>query len=287
MQLIEILQLATDYFAKHQVPSPRLNAEQLLSYVLGVDRLQLYLQFDRHITSNERELLRALVRRRAAGEPLQYLTGFCHFYGLRIACDKRAMIPRPETEVLVQLALQNMTQENGHLLDVGTGSGAIALALLYNKPGWQATATDISADALALAQQNAAALNLTERIRFHLGDLSWPPTPEGFDLIVANLPYLPTRELALLPKDVQYEPVLALDGGADGLQILRRLLAPAGSALRAGGYLLLEIHPPQATIVEQELLRTGFCEVQVHEDLAGYPRVVMARRPLPCAPQSP
>jgi len=204
MQLLEILNLTAAYLDKHGVSPARLNAEQLLGHVLGLERMQLYLQFDRPISPAERERLRELLRRRAAGEPLQHITGYCHFHGLRLVCDKRALIPRPETELLVELALEKMTAAEGRLLDVGTGSGAIALALLHKKPGWRATATDICAEALTLAAQNASTLGLADRIRFHKGDLCWPDPPAHFDLIAANLPYIPSEQIVSLPPEVRH-----------------------------------------------------------------------------------
>jgi release factor glutamine methyltransferase len=279
MQLLEILNLTTAYLEKHHITPPRLNAELLIGHLLGLERMQLYLQFDRPISPAERDALRELLRRRAAGEPLQHITGHCHFHGLCLACDKRALIPRPETELLVELALQKMTSVHGHLLDVGTGTGAIALALLHKKTGWQATATDISPDALALAAQNAAALGLADRIRFHEGDLCWPAPPAPFALIAANLPYIPSAQIALLPPEVRHDPLLALDGGADGLQLIRRLLAPALAALQPGGFLFLEIHPPQAPILRGELLAAGYGNITVHRDLAGRERIISAMRP--------
>jgi len=272
MSLLEVLKGASDYLAKQGVDSPRLNAEHLLAHVLGIKRLELYLQFDRPLGESEREPLRDLVRRRGSGIPLQHLLGSVEFCGRSFKSDARALIPRPETEQLVERALTYPNPSS--ILDIATGSGVIPLTLALERPGTKVTATDISPEALALAKENAALLGV-DRIDFHEADLM-PPGHETFDLITANLPYIPSSEIASLSREVRHDPILALDGGADGLDLIRRLAPLAFSRLNAGGRLLLEIGINQSKAVTECLAGHNYRDIVALPDYQGIPRFIEA-----------
>src|SRR6266487_1512009 len=207
MTVLEVLQATTAYFKKHNGENPRLNAEHLLAHVLGRKRIELYLEFERVLTESELAPLRDLVKRRGEGEPLQHLLGNVEFCGLIFLCDKRAMVPRPETEELVEFLKSEIRNPKSEILDIGTGSGVIALSLAAEFPEAQILAVDISDDALALAQENAARLNLAGRVRFLKSDLL--ENVEGaFDLIVANLPYISTQDRHALSREDEIESPL-------------------------------------------------------------------------------
>ena len=234
MNVLEILQSTSAYFKKRGVESARLNAEHLLAHALGRKRIELYLDFDRPLGEAELAPLRELVRRRGQGEPLQHLLGTVEFCGHVFASDKRALIPRPETEELVELLLADFkTQPPRRVLDVGTGSGVIALSLAAAWPEAEVHAVDLSEDALTLARENAAKLGLLERVVFQQSDLL-AFTTQAYDLIVANLPYVPLSDRATLSREVMHDPALALFGGEAGDEIIRRLLEEACCASRAG-----------------------------------------------------
>lgn len=270
--VLEVLQSTTVYFARHQIESPRLNIEQLLAHVLGKKRMELYLEFDRAVTEQELELLRNLVRRRAAGEPLQHLLGNVEFLGRTFLTDKRALVPRCETEQLVEMIVTEKEPVR-RALDVGTGSGVIAITLAAEFPEAQVEAVDISDEALDLARENAQRLGLLERIRFSRSDLL--ANVEGeFDLIVANLPYVATEVIPTLTREVQHDPRCALDGGLGGLQLLRVLLATATRHLH--GRLALEIGHEQASFVADELARHNYGKIRVATDYQGRSRFVFA-----------
>lgn len=205
--VLEVIQSTTAYFAKHAVDSPRLNIEHLLAHVLGVKRMDLYLQFDRPLSDEELAPLRALVKRRAGREPLQHLLGTAEFFGRTFLCDARALIPRPETEQLCELLVEHYkaTPFAGRVLDLGTGSGVIALTLAALWPEAAVEGVDLSPDALALARANAEKLGLAERVRFYESDLL-DATEGVYELMVANLPYIPAAEVATLEPEVQRDP---------------------------------------------------------------------------------
>lgn len=274
--VLDVITATTDYLRKSGVESPRLNIEHLLAHVMGKRRMDLYLEFDRPLGEKELGPLRDLVRRRAQREPLQHLLGTVEFLGLTLKSDARALIPRPETEQLCEmLAAQAGAPEciwkSGRIVDVGTGSGCIALALAAKLPDAQVTGLDASEDALALACENAALTNLTARVTFTKSNLL--AAVEGpLDLIVANLPYIPTAELPALQSEVQREPASALDGGADGLAIIRRLLPEAAAKLRAGGMLAMEVGLEQAAVLAAEFPAHGFTDTRIMKDHQGRER---------------
>jgi release factor glutamine methyltransferase len=213
-----------------------------------------------------------LVKRRGAREPLQHVLGTAEFHGRTFACDKRALVPRPETEQLVELALEIAKDKPAAtILDIGTGSGVIALTIALELPSATLHATDLSPDALALAAENATRHALTDRLVFHQADL-FPPDDARFDLIIANLPYIPAEEIASLSPEVRHDPASALDGGADGLDLIRRLIETAPDRLAPGGALLLEIGLGQADAVNTLLSARKFRDISVRPDYQNIPR---------------
>jgi release factor glutamine methyltransferase len=286
--LLETLQSGADYLAKRGVEDARLNMEHLLAHVLGCRRLDLYLRFDQTLNEPELQPLRVLLKRRGEGEPLQHLLGTVEFHDSEFVCDHRALIPRPETEHLVHLLVDKWFPKGApphRLLDVGTGSGCIGLSLAKAWPAAEVLLVDISEDALELARLNAGRLGLNgQKVRLVRSDLL-EHADGAFDLIVANLPYIPTAELKEISREVAHDPNLALDGGPDGLVIVDRLLETAPEHLTENGLLALELHYDQASAVSERLQKLGFQAIQSAEDLAGIPRFVFARRPpLPPAP---
>lgn len=269
--VLEVIQATTPFFQKNGVESPRLNIEHLLAQVLGKKRMELYLAFDRALTDQELEPLRALVKRRAAGEPLQHLLGTAEFFGRTFGCDKRALIPRPETEQLCELVLA--AGKAARVLDVGTGSGVIALTLAAEWPEAQVEAVDFSEDALALARENATRLGLAERVRFLRSDLLAEVTGE-FDLIVANLPYIDSAEIAQLSREVRHDPLSALDGGSRGLELFPRFVPQAARHLR--GRLALEIGHDQPAALTGLLTAHNFQDIRAVSDYQGRHRFLFA-----------
>lgn len=269
--VLEVIQSTTTYFTKHQVDSPRLNIEHLLAHVLGKKRMDLYLEFDRPLSDKELEPLRDLVRRRAQGEPLQHLLGTAEFHGRTFVCDRRALIPRQETEQLVEIILEKGPVPRA--LDVGTGSGVIALTLAASWPEAQVEAVDLAEPALALAQENAAKLGLTERVRIFRSDLL-EATEGKYQLIVANLPYIAPAEIETLSREVKFDPLSALDGGELGLVLIERLIAQIPGRLE--GRLALEIGHDQGPALEKLLAAHNFQDIRVANDYQGRNRFVFA-----------
>src|ERR1043166_6938144 len=250
--LLEILQSTTAYFTKHKIESPRLNAEHLIAHVLKMSRLQLYLEFETKLNEQELSQLRDLVRRRGQGGPLQHLLGTVEFCGQTFLCDKRAMVPRPETEQLVELitdcglrmespaAPSPALRADSKIADVGTGSGVIALSLAGKFPDAKIIGTDVSEEALALATENASRLGLADRVRFVKTNLL-DGLDERFDVIVANLPYIAMADRNSLSREVLHDPEIALFGGEKGDELVRRLIEQAPERLAPGGLLALEV----------------------------------------------
>ena len=276
MTVLEVLQATTAYFKKHDLESPRLNAEHLLAHVLRRKRIELYLEFERELAEAELAPLRELVKRRAQGEPLQHLLGTVEFCGLTFLCDKRAMIPRPETEQLVEVLKSEVRNPKSEIMDVGTGSGVIALCLAAEFPGAQILAVDISNDALTLAQENAARLNLAERVRFLKSNLL--ENVEGvFDVIVANLPYVSTQERHTLSREVLHDPEVAVFASTRGDELVRELIAQAPSRLRPGGMLALEIGMGQSEALLSTLAEKNYRDIFSKTDYSGVTRFLFAR----------
>ena len=270
----EIITATAGYFTKHEVESPRLNAELLLAHVLGKKRIDLYLEFDRPLGDRELDPLRTLMKRRASGEPLQHLIGTVEFHGRSFLCDPRALIPRPETEELVEHILA-LRDKPARVLDVGVGSGVIALTLAAEWPEAAIDAVDISPSALALAAENAVRLALMGRVNFLQSDLlSGVSGP--YNLIVANLPYIPAAEIPTLSREVRRDPRSALDGGPDGADIIRTLLDQARNHLVPGGGVALEIGAGQAEMLVEHLRRLGYQNVRATADYAGINRFLFA-----------
>jgi release factor glutamine methyltransferase len=279
--VLGLLRWTTQHFKARGLDSPRLDAECLLAHALGTDRLRLYLDFDKPVEAEERARFRELVRRRGSDRvPVSILTGRREFWSLPLRVTADVLTPRPETEVLVALALERFGRERAFkAVDVGTGSGAIALALAHERPRATVVASDVSPAALALARENAEALGLAERVRFALGPLFEPVADERFDLVASNPPYLAEREAATLPPELAFEPRSALFAGPEGTELLEALVAAAPRRLSPGGSLLLEISPEQSAQVEGFCRAAGLRDVRSHLDLARRPRVVSARAP--------
>ena len=279
--VLELLRWTTTHFTAKGIATARLDAELLLAFALGCDRLRLYLEFEKPVTAEERARFRVLVRRRAEERvPVAYLTGLREFWSLTLAVTPDVLIPRPDTETLVEAVLARRPEREAALsvLDLGTGSGAIVLALASERPGAQLTASDVSSAALAVARKNAEALGLAERIRFVLGDGLAPVAGERFDVIVSNPPYVAENDAASLAPELRHEPGLALFQPGDGTALLRRIASEARPHLTPGGLLALELAPAQASDVTQCLLSAGFGEVAEHRDLTGRVRAVTAIR---------
>ena len=273
--VLEVLRATTEYFTRHGVENPRLNAEHLIAHVLGKKRIELYMEFDRPLGERELAPLRELIRKRATGAPLQHLLGTVEFHGRIFATDARALIPRPEPELLMELVLKESLPPSPRVLDVGTGSGVIALTLAAELPQADVSAVDVSPDALALARQNADRLGLAERVHFSQSDLM--ESVEGaFDLIIANLPYIPGGEIAGLAREVQHDPVLALDGGPKGTEIVEKLIDQARAHLNPGGRLVLEIGHDQAQALAAELERQKYRDIRPVADYQGVLRFLFA-----------
>jgi release factor glutamine methyltransferase len=275
MTVLEVLQATTVYFKKRNIDSPRLNAEHLLAHLLGRKRIELYLEFERNLTETELRPLRELVKRRSEGEPLQHLLGTVEFCGLTFFCDKRAMVPRSETEELVEFLKSEIRNPKSEIVDVGTGSGVIALSLAVEFPDAKILAIDVSDDALALAQENTARLNLSDRVRFLKSHLL--ENVEGaFDLIVANLPYISTRDRQTLSREVLHDPEVALFAGARGDELVRELINQAPSRLRPGGMLALEIGLGQSEALLSVLAEKNYRDICSKNDYNGVTRFLFA-----------
>lgn len=279
LTVLEIIKKTTDFFAGKGIESPRLNAELLIGHALGLKRMALYLQFERLLAEPELEKIRPLVRRRGLREPLQYILGETEFHGLKLKVDRRALIPRPETELLVATVIEACATPPARVLDLGTGTGAIALALAKTFSSAAVTAVDVSDDALALARENAVATSLAERVTFLKS--SWfdaLAADARFELIVANPPYLSADETAQTAPEVRdHEPKSALTAADEGLADLRAIVAAAPKFLAPGGLLALETGIAQ----HAELLRlardAGFAQVESRPDLTRRDRFVLAR----------
>lgn len=275
-KLLEILQSGAAYLEKRQIDEARLNMEHLLAHVLGCRRLDIYLRFEQTVPEADLVHLRELLRRRGEGEPLQHLLGTVEFCGHELISDHRALIPRPETETLVELILKKFALPPARVLDMATGSGCIGLSLAKAWPQSEVVLADISEDALDLARMNASRLKLNTK--FIRSDLFEKATG-SFDVIVANLPYIPTAEIQSLSVEVRRDPRLALDGGLDGLRIVERFLQAAPEHLNAGALIALEVGHDQGAPVAERCTELGYQHAVTAPDLAGIHRFVFATAP--------
>lgn len=274
--LLKLLRWMTDYFTEKGIDNPRLDAELLLAYVLRLDRLGLYLNYDRPLLATELEAIRPLVKRRGQREPLQYLMGYVEFWSLEFAVTPATLIPRADTEILVEEALARAESE-GQLLDVGTGSGAIVISLASELSNWQMTGLDISAEALEVAQQNLEKHQVAVQVQLLQGDLAELPR-QKYDLIVSNPPYIAHQEWDKLMPEVRcFEPRIALLADNEGLACYQYLASQAPSRLKSNGWLLVEVGYTQAEEVKVLFSNAGLDDVFIREDYSGHPRVVGGR----------
>jgi release factor glutamine methyltransferase len=297
--VLEAIRKSTEFLAKKGVESPRLQTELLLAHLLKMPRMKLYLGFERTLAPAETDALRELVKRRGRREPLQHITGSVSFCGLEIAVNRQALVPRPETELLAEEGWKFLNREgrragdpdlgtaarrpspNGFptALDFGTGTGCIAIALAVKCPNAKITATDVSAEALALAGENAARHNVAGQIQFLRGNgFAAFSTDESFDLIISNPPYIPTDEIATLQPEVRdFDPCAALDGGADGLDFYRRLAREAKSFLKPDGRIMLEFGDGQDGAIRKIFEAEKWIVEAVKEDYSHRARILIAR----------
>jgi release factor glutamine methyltransferase len=275
--ILRVLQWTQGKFTERKIPTARLDAEVLLAHVTGKNRVGLYTHFDHALSDTELASYRALIKRRLGGEPVAYLVGKKEFRSLDLAVDARVLVPRPDTETLVEVALKLLpfSDPPPFVVDVGTGSGAIAIAIAVDRTDARVEAVDRSADAAEVARANAATHAPT--VVVHVGDLLGP-IAGPIDLVVSNPPYIPTGDLATLQLEVQKEPRAALDGGKDGLDLVRRLATEAFAKLAPGGAIAIEIGMGQAEATAAILVQAGFIDPDKTLDLGGIERVVSARR---------
>ncbi len=280
--IARVIRWAAEDFAKRGNPSPRLDAELLLGKVLGVDRVRLVLEANQPLAPKELGEYRELIRRRRGSEPVAYILGRREFYGHSFKVDRRVLVPRPDSETLVEAALERTKSRSmyGRAVDLCTGSGCIAISFAKARPTWRVTGTDVSEDAAALASENALRLGAVFGFGVVTGDLFAPVRGQRFELVMSNPPYIPSAEIATLDADVRdFEPRLALDGGADGLSLLSRIVSEAPSRLEPGGVIALEVAYDQAARVEALLVAAGFENTLRHRDYGGHERVVTGIRP--------
>jgi release factor glutamine methyltransferase len=290
--VLEVIQRSAEFLGQKGVDSPRLQTELLLAHLLRLPRLELYLNFERMLAPDELDQFRDLVRRRGRREPLQHIIGSTSFCGLELAVDRHVLVPRPETELLAEAGWRFLNQrlagiplEDGSAppataLDFGTGSGCLAIALAVKCPALRVDAIDISQEAIQLAKQNAIRCEVAGRIRFFPGDgFGALPALAQYDLLVGNPPYIATAEIETLEPEVRdYDPRMALDGGADGLNFYRRLASEAEPFLKPGGQLMLELGDGRAAAIREMFERQKWIVDGVLEDYTRRPRILIARR---------
>jgi len=271
--LLKLLRWMTDYFAEKGIDNPRLDAELLLAHVLQLDRVGLYLNYDRPLVAEELDIIRPLVKRRGQREPLQYLLESTEFWSLEFIVTPDVLIPRADTEILVEETLGRAGSE-GQLLDVGTGSGAIVISLASELPDWQMVGLDISTAALAIARKNLEKHQVADQVKLLQGDLAELPVQQ-YDLIVSNPPYIAEKEWdELMPEVRCFEPQLALLAENNGLDCYQKLADQAISRLKSHGWLLVEVGYQQAEAVKKIFVASGLANLSVREDYSGQPRVV-------------
>lgn len=280
--VLKILQWTTQYFESHGIDSPRLTAELLLAHALGTTRLALYMQHDQPLLASERASFKRLIQRRIRREPVAYILGKKGFWNLDLDVSPEVLVPRADTETLVETALEVIAAKSDEpswsILDAGTGSGAIVLSIAAERRQHRYMATDRSMEALQMARKNAQKIGL-DGIRWVCADWLDAFGSRSFDVVVSNPPYIPSADIDRLEPEVRdYEPRAALDGGRDGLDAIRKIVADAPRILRPNGRLILEIGWNQGEAVERLIDATGwFTDIQIRKDLGGMDRVVVAR----------
>lgn len=276
LTVLESLKLSTEYLEKKSIESPRINAEILLAHVLNCRRLDLYLSFDRPLSDDEKNSYRELLKRRALREPLQYITGYVEFYGLRLNVNSSVLIPRPETELLVEEVIKHVKEGSRvKILDIGTGSGNIAIALASNLPDAQVTGIDISGEALRTAAANAE-LNTAPEIKFINKDITRDPIfNEMFDIVVSNPPYVSIDDFnSLQPELKVYEPQIALTDDGDGYKFYRIIIGSAEKFLKPGGLIFFEIGKGQSIVIKKIMEENNFSDIEVFYDYAKFDRII-------------
>lgn len=277
---LEVLEWTTGRFDRAGLDSPRLDAQVLLAHALGCDRVSLYTSFDKPLGAPELAAYRKLIERRLDGEPVAYLVGAQEFWSLELRVDPRVLVPRRDTETLVQVVLDKVDRAGAlQVVDVGTGSGAVAIALARELAAARIVAVDVSEDAVALATANVAAQQLSDRIDVIESDLLAATAGQKFDVIAANLPYIPTGQIDALMREVRAEPRTALDGGADGLHFIRRLAIQLPAVTRPGAFVALEHGFDQAAEVRALLSAAELVDIATHPDMGGRDRVTSAKLP--------
>ena len=280
MTVLEAIQKSAEFLSKREIDSPRLQAELLLAHLLKMPRMKLYLNFERPLAEQETEALRQFVKRRGQREPLQHIIGSTSFCGFEMAVDRRALVPRPETEILAEAGWTYLSTlgPDQKALDIGTGTGCIAIALAAKCPNARITAVDTSADALALAAENAQKNNVADRIEFFQGDgfAAVPGRPQ-FELIISNPPYIPTAEIETLQPEVRdFDPRAALDGGSDGLDFYRMFAGQARQLLKPGGKVMVEFGDGQAPAIRKLFEDQNWIVEAVKDDYSQRARILIA-----------
>jgi release factor glutamine methyltransferase len=282
--ILEVLKWTADYFSANQIDSPRLTAEILLAETLGIERIALYVRFDQPLTEDERARYKGMVKRRILKEPVAYILGRKDFWKIELALTPDVLIPRPETEILVEAALDILSKKQGpeppRVLDMGTGSGAIVISLAHSMPEMIGYASDISRAALAVAARNAVLNKVGGRVSFFASKWFDSISPAySFDMIVSNPPYIPSAQIpGLAPEISSYEPVTALDGDVDGLRDIATLVAKGPDYLVPGGTLIIEIGHDQKNAVERMVENQTGCDLYFQKDYSGHDRVAVIRR---------
>lgn len=279
MTVLEAIQKGTDFLARKEVESARLNAELLLAHLLKLERLRLYLQFERQLAPPEADQFRELLVRRGKREPLQHITGSTSFCGLQIAVTGAALVPRPETELLAEHSWKFLEKvENPTFLEIGAGTGCVSIAIAHHVPSARGVAIEISPEALALAKANIERHSIAERVEVRPGNM-FEGIAQKFDAIVSNPPYIASSEIATLSPDVRdYDPRPALDGGADGLDFYRRFATEAAQLLESGGQLLLEFGDGQGPVLKKIFAAAGWSSIELIRDLTRRERVLITSR---------
>ena len=276
--VLETLDKGTAYLTKRGIEDARRNMQMLVAHQLSCTRMDLYLRFDQEMEEKDLAPLREMLKKRGEGVPIQHLVGTVFFHKREFKCDGRGLIPRPETEELAEWLLKNThLPESPAILDMGCGSGVLGLTLAAENPGAEVTLADLSPEALALSAENAQALGISN-IRLVESDLFSGLGDRCFSLIVANLPYVPEADKGTLAKELAHDPALALFGGPDGMDVIRRFIPAAASRLLPGGWLALEIGIDQAAETESLLRAAGLEEIRTIKDISGVARFPVARR---------